>query len=158
VTAVVLMLALQVLVHHTKIGTAMRAVSHSRQTAALLGIPVDRVISFTFVIGAMLAAAAGFLFAAKYGQIQQPAHATWVLLGLKAFVAAVVGGIGNLRGAAVGGFIIAAIENIAPYIAERFLYWPNASAYQDIFVFATLIIVLLVKPTGLFGTNVREKV
>jgi branched-subunit amino acid ABC-type transport system permease component len=157
ITAVVLMVGLQVLVQHTKIGTAMRAVSHSHQTAALMGIPVDRVISFTFVVGAMLAAAAGFLFAAKYGQIQQPAATVWLLLGLKAFVAAVVGGIGNLRGAAVGGFLIAFVETLGPFWATK-AGFANASAYQDVLVFAILILVLLVKPTGLFGSNVREKV
>ncbi len=158
VTAVVLMVLLQLLVHHTRIGTAMRAVSHNQSTAALMGIPVDRVISITFVLGAMLAAAAGFLFAAKYNSLQQPAAATWLLLGLKAFVAAVVGGIGNLRGATVGGFLIAFIEQFGAYIGTSQFGWANASAYQDVFVFGLLIVVLLVKPTGIFGTNVREKV
>jgi len=91
-----------------------------------MGVPVDRVISFTFVLGSALAAAAGFLYALKYPGLNQPAHATWVLLGLKAFVAAVIGGIGNVRGAVLGGFVAlfiflarkaaaaAAIENASP--------------------------------------------
>ena len=99
VTAAVLMLALEYLVFRTKLGTAMRAVSYSPTTAALMGIPVDRVVSFTFVLGSALAAAAGFLYAMKYPGLNQPAHTIWVLLGLKAFVAAVIGGIGNVRGA-----------------------------------------------------------
>ena len=92
-TAAVLLLLLECLVFHTRLGTAMRAISYDPQTASLLGIPVDRVISVTFVLGSMLAGAAGFLDAMKYPELNQPAHATWVLLGLKAFVAAVVGGI-----------------------------------------------------------------
>jgi branched-chain amino acid transport system permease protein len=109
------------------------------------------------VIGTALAAAAGFLFAVKYTQIQQPAHATWVLLGLKAFVAAVVGGIGNIRGATLGGFLIAFIEQFGAYTGQQ-IGWDNASAYTDVFVFVLLIVVLLVKPTGIFGSTVREKV
>ena len=93
---------LEYLVFRTKLGTAMRAVSYSPTTAALMGIPVDRVVSFTFVLGSALAAAAGFLYAMKYPGLNQPAHTIWVLLGLKAFVAAVIGGIGNVRGAVVG--------------------------------------------------------
>lgn len=156
-TAGLLMLGLQFLVFHTRVGTAMRAVSYNLDTSALMGIPVNRIISITFVTGASLAAAAGFLFALRYQQIQQPAHATWTLLGLKAFVAAVVGGIGNIRGAAVGGFLIASIEQFGAYLGQQ-VGWANASAYTDVFVFALLIIVLLVKPTGIFGSTVREKV
>jgi branched-chain amino acid transport system permease protein len=129
---------------------AMRAVSFNTTAASLMGIPVNRIISFTFVLGSSLAAAAGFLFAVKYQQIQQPAHSTWVLLGLKAFVAAVVGGIGNIRGAVLGGFLIAFIEQFgARYVS---------STMTDVYVFALLILVLLVKPSGLLGSPVREKV
>jgi len=156
ITAVLLMVALQLLVFKTKLGTAMRAVSYNVETAALMGIPVDRVISFTFVVGAALAAAAGFLYAVKYSPIQQPAHATWVLLGMKAFVAAVVGGIGNIRGAAAGGFLIAFIEQFGGRYGTLVL--ENSSAFTDVYVFLLLIVVLLVKPTGLFGTMTREKV
>jgi branched-subunit amino acid ABC-type transport system permease component len=156
-TAAALMVALQLLVFKTRIGTAMRAVSFNMDTSALMGIPVNRIVSFTFVTGTMLAAAAGFLYAIRYGQVQQPAHATWVLLGLKAFVAAVVGGIGNIRGATVGGFLIAFIEQFGAYLGQQ-VGWGNASAYTDVFVFVLLILVLLVKPTGIFGSTVREKV
>jgi branched-chain amino acid transport system permease protein len=149
-TSAVLMLALEYLVFHTKLGTAMRAVSYSPDTAALMGIPVDRVVSFTFVLGSALAAAAGFLYVMKYPGLNQPAHAIWVLLGLKAFVAAVIGGIGNVRGAVVGGFVIAFVEQFGAFYVS--------SNYRDVYVFALLIVILLVKPTGLLGSPLREKV
>lgn len=157
-TALLLMLGLEVLIFHTRLGMAMRAVSFNFETAGLMGIPVDRIISITFVTGAVLAAAAGFLYAMKYQQIQQPAHQTWVLLGLKAFVAAVVGGIGNVRGAALGGFLIAFIEQFSGIYFQRFFHWDNAAAFTDVYVFALLILVLLIKPSGLFGSTAREKV
>ncbi len=101
-TAVLLMIVLDWLVFRTKTGRAMRAVSFNTRNAALMGIDVDRTVSITFVIGAALAAAAGFLFSQKYSGLNQTAASIWVLLGLKAFVAAVVGGIGNIRGAMPG--------------------------------------------------------
>jgi branched-chain amino acid transport system permease protein len=149
-TAAVLLLALEWLVFHTRFGTAMRAVSFDAPTASLLGIPVDRVISIAFVLGSMLAGAAGFLDAMKYPELNQPAHTTWVLLGLKAFVAAVVGGIGNIRGAVLGGFIIAFVEQFGAFYVS--------SNLRDVYVFALLILILLLRPAGLFGTSVREKV
>ena len=149
-TSAVLMLLLQYLVFHTKLGTAMRAVSFDFDAAALMGVPVDRVVSFTFVLGSALAAAAGFLYALKYPGLNQPAHATWVLLGLKAFVAAVIGGIGNVRGAVLGGFVIAAVEQFGAFYLS--------SAYRDVYVFALLIIILLVRPSGLLGSPLQEKV
>jgi branched-chain amino acid transport system permease protein len=149
-TAVLLMLALEWLVYRTKLGRAMRAVSFDIKTAALMGVPVDSVVSFTFVLGSSLAAAAGFLYAMKYPGLNQPAHATWVLLGLKAFVAAVIGGIGNVRGAMLGGFLIGLIEQGgAAYLS------PNL---RDIYVFTLLILVLLFRPTGILGRPVAEKV
>ena len=154
--AFALMGAMEVLIFHTRLGTAMRAVSFNTDYAALMGIPIDRVISFTFVLGAILAAAAGFLYGQKYGQLNQAAHYTWVLLGLKAFVAAVVGGIGNVRGAVVGGFLIAFIEQFGGLYASY--VFPTASAYTVVAVFVLLILVLLIKPSGLFGSTVQEKV
>jgi branched-chain amino acid transport system permease protein len=150
VTSAVLMLALEYLVYRTKLGTAMRAVSYSPTTASLMGIPVDRVVSFTFVLGSALAAAAGFLYVMKYPGLNQPAHTIWVLLGLKAFVAAVIGGIGNVRGAVVGGFVIAFVEQFGAFYIS--------SSYRDVYVFAMLIVILLVQPNGLLGSPVREKV
>lgn len=149
-SAVALMVALEWLVFHSKMGRAMRAVSYNTSVASLMGINVDRVISFTFVLGSALAAAAGFLYAMKYPGLNQPAHTTWVLLGLKAFVAAVIGGIGNIRGAMLGGFLIGGIELFgAAYLSPQL---------RDVYVFALLILVLLVKPTGLVGKAVVEKV
>jgi branched-chain amino acid transport system permease protein len=150
VTAGVLMLALETLVFRTRLGTAMRAVSFNTDIAALMGIPVDRIISFTFVLGSALAAAAGFLYAMRYPGLNQPADAIWVLLGLKAFVAAVIGGIGNVRGAVLGGFLIAFVEQFGAFYAS--------SNYRDVYVFALLIVVLLVRPTGLLGSPLAEKV
>jgi branched-chain amino acid transport system permease protein len=149
-TSGVLMLALQYLVFRTKLGTAMRAVSFDIDTASLMGVPVDRVISFTFVLGSALAAAAGFLYAMKYPGLNQPAHAIWVLLGLKAFVAAVIGGIGNVHGAVLGGFVIALVEQFGAFYLS--------SAYRDVYVFALLILILLVRPSGLLGSGMQEKV
>jgi branched-chain amino acid transport system permease protein len=149
-TAIALMLVLEWLIFRTRLGRAMRAVSHDTAVASLMGINVDAVISFTFVLGSSLAAAAGFLYAMKYPGLNQPAHATWVLLGLKAFVAAVIGGIGNVRGAMLGGFLIALIELFgAAYLSPHL---------RDIYVFSILIIVLLVRPAGILGTSVAEKV
>ncbi|MDX2118267.1 MAG: branched-chain amino acid ABC transporter permease [Planctomycetota bacterium] len=149
-TALLLMIALDWLVFHTRIGRAMRAVSHSPANASLMGIPVDRVISFTFVLGSTLAAAGGFLWAMKYETIKQPADASWTLLGLKAFVAAVVGGIGNIRGAMLGGLAIGLLENFGvAYIS---------ASMRDVYVFSLLIVVLLVRPGGILGKAVVEKV
>jgi branched-chain amino acid transport system permease protein len=149
-TAVALMIALDWLVFHTKLGRGMRAVSHNTTTAALMGVPVDRTISITFVIGASLAAAGGFLWALKYQQINQPADTIWVLLGLKAFVAAVVGGIGNVRGAMLGGLAIGLLEQFgSAYLS---------SSMQDVYVFGALIVVLLVRPGGILGKATVDKV
>ncbi len=149
-TALALMLALDYLVFHTKLGRGMRAVSHNPTTAALMGVPVDRTISIAFLIGASLAAAGGFLWALKYAQINQTADASWVLLGLKAFVAAVVGGIGNVRGAMLGGLAIGLLEQFgSTYLS---------SSMQDVYVFSALILVLLVRPGGILGKATVEKV
>jgi branched-chain amino acid transport system permease protein len=145
-----LMAGLQLLVFKTKIGTAMRALSFNTETAALMGVNVNFVISFTFMLGAGLAASAAFLYPMKYPGLNQTAHGVWVLLGLKAFVAAVVGGIGNIRGAVLGGFLIAGIE----FFGSRYV----STELKDVYVFGLLIVVLLVRPSGLLGTTVREKV
>lgn len=150
VVAVALMVVLQWLVFKTKLGLAMRAVSYDTRTAALMGINVDRVVSFTFVVGSALAAAAGLLFSLKYSGLKQPADSTWVLLGLKAFVAAVVGGIGNVRGAVLGGLLLGFLEQAGVAYVNPTL--------RDVYVFALLIVVLLVKPTGLLGKKMVEKV
>ena len=150
ILAALLLFALETLVYRTKLGRAMRAVSFDERVAALMGIDVNRIVSVTFAIGSALAAAGGLLFALKYGSIKQSADATWVLLGLKAFVAAVVGGIGNVRGAVAGALLIAFVEMFgAAYFSPHM---------RDLYVFAILIAVLLFKPSGLFGKAVVEKV
>ncbi len=151
-TAVTLMMLLNWLVFGTKVGRAMRAVSFSPSNASLMGIDVNKVISFTFVLGSALAAAAGFLMGQKYPGLNQTAAAGWVLLGLKAFVAAVIGGIGNIRGAMIGGLLIGLLEFFAMQ------YFPDGASLRDIFVFGALILVLLLKPSGILGKSVAEKV
>ncbi|HEV7557328.1 MAG TPA: ABC transporter substrate-binding protein [Kofleriaceae bacterium] len=150
VLAVLLVGLLQWLVYRTKLGRAMRAVSFDERVAALMGINVDRVITITFAVGSALAAAGGLLFAVKYPALQATAHSTWVLLGLTAFVAAVVGGIGDVRGAAVGALIIAGVQEFgAAYLSSQL---------RDVYVFTVLIGLLLVRPRGLFGRVMVEKV
>ncbi len=149
-TALLLMIGIQWLIFRTKAGLAMRAVAFNHHTASLMGVNVDRVISGTFVLGAALAASAGFLYAIKYAQLKQPADNVWVLLGLKAFVAAVVGGIGNVRGAMLGGIAIGLIEFFGvAYLSDQ---------YRDVYVFGLLILVLLVRPSGILGKSTVEKV
>ncbi len=142
-----LLLALRFIVLKTKIGTAMRAVSFNPEAAALMGVNTDIVISFTFALGSALAAAAGILWAINYPAIDP---LMGILPGLKAFVAAVLGGIGNLPGAALGGIIIGVTETlVSGYIS---------STYRDAIAFAVLILILLVKPSGLLGKKEIEKV
>jgi len=142
-----LLLALRFVVMKTKIGTAMRALSFNPEAAALMGINTDVVISFTFALGSALAAAAGILFAVNYPAIDP---LMGILPGLKAFVAAVLGGIGNLTGAVLGGLIIGVTETlVSGYIS---------STYRDAIAFAVLILILLVKPSGLLGKKEIEKV
>ncbi len=145
--AVLLMVILQLLVFKTRFGTAMRAVSFDHRAAALMGVPVDRVIAITFALGAGLAAGAGILFAIKDTAIQ-PLMGLYV--GLKAFVAAVIGGIGNVPGAVVGGLLLG--------LVEQFVVGYAASTWRDAVAFGVLIIVLLFRPEGLFGRVAPEKV
>ena len=142
-----LMLALQYLVYWTRFGKAMRAVSYDHRVAALLGVPVDTIIGGTFMLGSALAAGAGILFAIKDKQVQ-PLMGLYV--GLKAFVAAVIGGIGNLPGAVVGALLLG--------LCEEFVVGYTASSWRDAVAFGFLIVVLLVRPEGLFGRAQAEKV
>jgi branched-chain amino acid transport system permease protein len=144
---VVLLAALWWIVHRTRIGTAMRAVSFNATAASLMGINNDRVISFTFALGSALAGAGGILYAMNYPSID-PLMGT--LPGLKAFVAAVLGGIGNLPGAALGGLIIGMVET--------FVSGTKASTFRDAIAFAILILILLFRPAGLLGKQRVEKV
>ncbi len=145
--AFALMLGLQWIVYRTRFGTAMRAVSFDPQVAALMGIPVDRVIAGTFVLGSALAAAAAILTAVSRPSIQ-PLFG--LMSGLKAFVAAVLGGIGSVPGAMVGGLVLGLAEE---YVASYAL-----SSFRDAIAYTILILVLLVRPEGLFGRASAEKV
>ena len=142
-----LVVALVVLIKRTKVGMAMRAASKDFETAQLMGIKINSVISFTFIIGSALAAVASFLYFSNYTTI---APASGAMPGLKAFVAAVFGGIGSIPGAVIGAFIIGICENL--------LKGMKLTAFSDAFTFALLIVILVVKPTGLFGEKLTEKV
>jgi len=150
----VIMLALVLVVHKTRLGRAMRATAQSRQVASLMGVDVNRVIAATFVIGSALAAVAGVMVSAYYGLAH---YYMGFLLGLKAFSAAVLGGIGNLGGAMLGGLKLGLIESFgAGYIGDLtggFL----GSHYQDVFAFFVLIAVLVFRPSGLLGARVVER-
>lgn len=147
VITLLLMILLQFIVKYTKMGKAMRAVAVDTEAAQLMGINVDRVISFTFALGSGLAGIAGVLVGVYYNSIS-PIMGT--VYGLKAFVAAVVGGVGSIPGAMIGGYLIGLLETIV-----TFLGW---STYRDAAVYALLIIILLILPAGLLGKNIKEKV
>jgi branched-chain amino acid transport system permease protein len=147
IVAVSMMIALQVLVFRTKFGLAMRAVSYDHKTAALMGIPVDRVIALTFMLGSALAAVAGILYAMK-DTLVQPMMGN--VIGLKAFVAAVIGGIGHVPGAVAGAVLLG--------LVEEFVVGYGSSTWRDAVAFTFLIVVLLVKPDGMFGRRQLEKV
>ncbi|WP_407893953.1 branched-chain amino acid ABC transporter permease [Lacticaseibacillus sp. N501-2] len=147
VTALILMILLQLIIQKTKMGTAMRAVAVDQEAAALVGINPDHVISFTFGLGSALAGAAGVLIGLYYNSIDPLMGMT---PGIKAFVAAVVGGIGSIPGAAIGGFLIGLLETGVQAI--------GLSAYKDAAVYVVLILILIVLPAGLLGKNVKEKV
>ena len=147
VTSIVLMLLLTYIVKNTKMGRAMRAVSADPDAASLMGININHTISFTFAIGSALAAAGGVLIGLYYNSIDPLMGMT---PGLKAFVAAVLGGIGIIPGAAVGGWLIGILETMVQATAF--------SDYKDAIVYAMLIVILLIKPTGILGKNKREKV
>jgi branched-chain amino acid transport system permease protein len=145
--AVGLMLLLQYIVYRTRFGTAMRAVSFDPQVAGLMGVPVDRIIAVTFMLGSALAAAAGIISASRVPKID-PLFG--LIPGLKAFVAAVLGGIGSVPGAMVGGLVLG--------LTEEYVAGYTDSSYRDAIAFTVLILVLLLRPAGLFGRATVEKV
>ncbi|MGT2929150.1 branched-chain amino acid ABC transporter permease [Streptococcus dentasini] len=147
VVAIALMVALQIIVKKTKMGKAMRAVSVDSDAAQLMGINVNSTISFTFALGSAWAGAAGVLIGLYYNSIDP---LMGMIPGIKAFVAAVLGGIGIIPGAALGGFVIGILETLANAV--------NLSTYRDAIVYIVLIIILLVRPAGILGKNVKEKV
>ncbi len=139
----VLMLGLQIFIKKTTLGTAMRAAAQDMRMAAMVGINVNRVISLTFVIGSILAAAAGVMIGLYYGLVN---YSIGYIAGLKAFTAAALGGIGNIPGAMLGGILLGLMESFgAGYVSAE---------YKDVFAFAVLILILIVKPTGLLGEEV----
>jgi len=142
-----LMVALDFLIRKTRYGMAMRAISFDSRTVPLMGIPVDRIISMTFLIGAGLGGAAGMLYGLAYPVI---APSMGILVGWKAFIAAVVGGIGSIRGAVLGGFILGAVEVIAVVAFD--------SSYRDLISYSLLLVILIFKPYGLLGQPPNQKV
>ena len=145
--AVVLMVILVLIINHTKFGMSMRAVSKDFETAQLMGVKINRVISMTFIIGSFLAAVGALLYFAKNTGINHMAGST---PGIKAFIAAVVGGIGSGPGAVVGALLIGVVESLAKAF--------GLADFSDVISFALLIIILVIKPTGLFGEKTTEKV
>ena len=153
VTAVVLSV-LMFIVNRTKLGRAMRATAENPRVAALMGVKPDMVISATFIIGASLAAVAGIMWAANYGTVQ---HTMGFLPGLKAFCAAVLGGIGNLAGAVVGALVLGLVEALGAGYLGTLTGGVLGSHYADIFAFVALILVLTLRPQGLLGERVADR-
>jgi branched-chain amino acid transport system permease protein len=146
VTSILLMAGLLWLVNKTKIGTAMRATAENQKVAGLMGIDINKIIAFTFAIGSGLGAIAGVMVASNYGQAH---YYMGFMLGLKAFTAAVMGGIGNLWGAVAGGLILGLVENVGLIFVR--------GDYKDIFAFVVLVLVLIFRPQGLIGEKVAER-
>ncbi len=153
VTAIALAL-LMYLVNYTKLGRAMRATAENPRVAGLMGVKPDMVISATFIIGAVLATIAGIMYASNYGTVQ---HTMGFLPGLKAFTAAVFGGIGNLAGAVIGGILLGLIEAIGSGYIGKLTGGVLGSHYADIFAFIVLIIILTLRPSGLMGERVADR-
>jgi len=149
VITLIFLSALMYLINKTKTGMAMRALSRDHETARLMSIDVDKIISYTFCLGSLLAALGGIMWGLKYPKLEPYMG---ILPGLKCFIAAVVGGIGNISGAVLGGLIIGIVE----IMAVAFL--PSLTGYRDAFAFVLLIFILIVKPTGLMGEKLTEKV
>jgi branched-chain amino acid transport system permease protein len=153
-TALAVMAALMAVVYRTSLGRAMRAVAENQHAAQLMGVDINRVISLTFMLGSALAAIAGLMVSANYGLTH---YYMGFLLGLKAFTAAVLGGIGNLRGAMLGGLLLGLIESMgAGYIGDLTGGFMG-SQYQDVFAFFVLIAVLVFRPSGLLGERLAER-
>ncbi len=154
VSTAIILASLMWLVNKTKLGRAMRATAENPRVAALMGVRPDMVISATFIIGAVLAAVAGVMWAANYGTVQ---HSMGFMPGLKAFTAAVLGGIGNLAGAMVGGVLLGLIEAIGAGYLGDLTGGVLGSHYADIFAFVALILVLTLRPSGLLGERVADR-
>ena len=154
ITAIMVMLGLMLLVHHTRLGRAMRAVAENPTAASLMGVNTNKVISTTFMLGSALAAIAGIMVSANYGVVH---YYMGFMLGLKAFTAAVLGGIGNLRGAMLGGVLLGLIESLGAGYIGTLTGGILGSHYQDALAFFVLIAVLVFRPSGLLGERVAER-
>jgi branched-chain amino acid transport system permease protein len=154
VAALLMLWGLHVLVNKTKIGTAIRAVAEDQAAASLMGINVNRIISLTFLIGGAMGGAAGVLFGVQYGLINPY---TGFIPGLKAFTAAVLGGIGNIPGAMIGGLVLGLLEAFAASYLSLLTGGAFGAEYKDIFAFSILILILIFRPKGLLGEIVRER-
>jgi branched-chain amino acid transport system permease protein len=152
--ALVMLYALHMIVNHTKLGTAIRAVAEDQGAASLMGINVNQIISLTFVIGGAMGGAAGVLFGVQYGLINPY---TGFAPGLKAFTAAVLGGIGNMPGAMLGGLVLGLLEAFAASYLSLLTGGAFGAEYKDIFAFSILILILIFRPKGLLGEVVRER-
>jgi branched-chain amino acid transport system permease protein len=161
VLTIVLVAVLMQLINHTKIGMAMRAVAKDFETSQLMGIKINSVISVTFIIGSFLAAVGSLLYFTNYPGVVPTSGA---MPGLKAFVAAVFGGIGSIPGAVVGAFLIGICENIIKGLDDMLVQLGvlqtglGLTTFSDAFTFALLIVILIAKPTGLFGEKATDKV
>ena len=154
VAALLMLWALHAIVNRTKVGTAIRAVAEDQAAASLMGINVNRIISLTFLIGGAMGGAAGVLFGVQYGLINPYSG---FIPGLKAFTAAVLGGIGNIPGAMVGGIVLGLLEAFAASYLSLLTGGAFGAEYKDIFAFSALILILIFRPKGLLGEVVRER-
>jgi branched-chain amino acid transport system permease protein len=154
VTALVMLLGLYLFVNRTKVGTAIRAVAQDPDTASLMGIPVNRMIALTFFVGGAMGGAAGVLFGLHYSLINPYSG---FVPGLKAFTAAVLGGIGNIPGAVLGGIVLGLMEAFAASYLSILTDGAFGAEYKDVFAFAVLILILIFRPKGLLGEKVREE-
>ena len=152
-----LVVVLTLFVNRTRLGKAMRASAQDPEVAQMMGVNVNKVIATTFLLGSMLAAAAGVLWGLSFGSLNQPA-VFGVLPGIKAFAAAVIGGIGSLPGAVIGGMLLGFLENFLTAIFPRTTDFAGITEYKDTFAFLLLIVILLIRPSGIVGEDLSEKV
>jgi branched-chain amino acid transport system permease protein len=152
-TSIAMMAGLQFLVRRTRLGRGMRAVAQDKEAAALMGVNLNQVISFTFIIGSALAAVAAMLWVLNYSIHQTIGF----IAGLKAFTAAVIGGIGNIPGAMIGGFILGLAESLGAAYISNLSCGFFTSAYQNVFAFAFLILILVFRPSGILRERVSER-
>jgi branched-chain amino acid transport system permease protein len=154
VAAVVMMVGLTLFISRTKVGKAMRAVAEDKEIASLMGIDVNRVIVTTFAVGGILAGVAGVMFALAFGFVQ---YNMGFVPGIKAFTAAVLGGIGSVTGAALGGLILGVVESIGPVLLLHGFHVPAPNQLRDVVAFTILVLILIFRPGGLFGTGESDR-